>query len=105
MVTTPPSWSSILQDILQSSSERQRLAAALNVTPMTLARWANGESKPQKNHLIHLVHAVHPTQRLELISALEEIYPDIHSWLKENNSDYISSDFYALILNLRTTIT
>src|SRR6266568_8609818 len=105
MVTPPPAWSTILQDILKTPAERQRLATALNITPMTLSRWATGESKPQKNHLIHLVHAVHPTQRSELIAALEAIYPDIQTWLKEDTSDQIPSDTYAQILNLRTTIT
>lgn len=99
------SWSSILQGILKSTAERQRLAATLGVTHMTLIRWASGEYKPQRNHLIHLIQAVHPNHRYELIDALQEQFPDIHSWLTEDTTDQIPPDFYAQVLNIRTTTT
>jgi len=104
MATSSPAWSAILQDILKSPTERQRLAAALDITQMTLSRWANGDSKPQKNHLIQLIHAIHPAQRTELIHALEAIYSDIHTWLKEDTSGQLPPDFYANILHLRTAV-
>lgn len=104
MATSSPAWSAILQDILKSPAERQRLATALDITQMTLSRWANGDSKPQKNHLIQLIHAIHPTQRTELIHALEAVYSDIRTWLKEDTSGQLPSDLYAHILNMRTTV-
>lgn len=72
---------------------------------MTLSRWASGESKPQRTHLIHLVQVVHPNQRQELLGALEELYPDIQNWVNEVSSEQISSDFFARVLNIRTTTT
>lgn len=102
---TPPPWSSVLQGIIKSSTERQRLSSALGVSSMTLSRWANGESKPQKPHLIHLLQVVHPNQRSELLQALEEDFPDITNWLTEDTNDHIPSKFFAQILNVRTTTT
>lgn len=105
MDNPPPSWTSVLQGIIKSSAERQRLSTALGVTTMTLSRWASGESKPQRPHLMHLVQVVHPNQRQELLDALEKYYPDIQFWLEEDSTEQISSEFFAHILNIRTTTT
>lgn len=105
MVTPPPSWSNVLQGIIKSTSERQRLSTALGVTNMTLSRWASGESRPQRTHLIHLIQVVHPNHRQELLEALERQYPDVQSWLAEDSSDQIPSEFFAQVLNIRTTTT
>jgi len=105
MVTPPSSWSSVLQGIIKSAGERQRLSSALGVTSMTLSRWASGESKPQKQHLIHLLQVVNANHRPELLEALELQYPDIQSWLMEDNSEHIPSEFFAQVLNIRTTTT
>lgn len=99
-----PSWQVILQRIIKTPAERQRLAAALGVTTMTLTRWANENSRPQRPHLIHLVQAVQPQHRAELLAALETSYPDILSWLHEETTEQISSDFFAQVLNARATI-
>ncbi|HEX3641221.1 MAG TPA: hypothetical protein VHV10_08015 [Ktedonobacteraceae bacterium] len=103
MVTSLPTWSAVLQGILKSSSERQRLSAALGVTSMTLSRWASGESRPQRAHLIHLVQVIHPNQRQELLDALEEFYPDIQNWVNEVPSEQIPPEFFARVLKIRTT--
>ncbi|HTI13763.1 MAG TPA: GAF domain-containing protein [Dictyobacter sp.] len=105
MITPPPSWSNILQGIIKSTSERQRLAASLGVSGMTLSRWANGESKPQRPHLIHLLQVINANQRQELLEALEEQFPDVQSWLTEDTPEHIPSDFFAQILNIRATTT
>ncbi len=105
MVTPPPAWSVVLQDILRSPGERQHLSSALGVTTMTLSRWASGESRPQRPHLIHLMQVLPTQQRQELMDAFEKLYPDIQSWLTEENSEEIPSNFFAQVLNLRTTTT
>lgn len=105
MVMSLPAWSIVLQGIIKSPSERQRLSAALGVTSMTLSRWASGESRPQRTHLIHLVQMVHPNQRQELLDTLEELYPDIQNWVNEVSSEQISAEFFAHVLNIRTTTT
>jgi hypothetical protein len=105
MVTSLPIWSTILQNIIRSPSERQRLSAALGVTSMTLSRWASGESRPQRTHLIHLIQVIHPNHRQELLDALEELYPDIQNWVNEIPSIQIPSEFFTHILTIRTTTT
>jgi hypothetical protein len=105
MGTPLPSWSNVLQGIIRSTAERQRLAAALGVTNMTLTRWASGESKPHKNHLVRLVQVVQPAHRQELLDALERQYQDIHTWLIEDTSNQIPAEFFAQVLNIRTTTT
>lgn len=104
-MASPPTWSIVLQSILKSSAERQRLSSALGVTTMTLSRWASGESRPQRNHLIHLLQVVLPHQRQELLDALEEQFPELPSWLAEDSSEQIPSSFFAQVLNMRTTTT
>ncbi len=105
MASPPPTWSIVLQGILKSSAERQRLSSALGVTTMTLSRWASGESKPQRNHLIHLLQVILPHQRQELLEALEQYFPELPSWLAEDFSEQIPASFFAHVLNIRTTTT
>ncbi|MBO0778971.1 MAG: GAF domain-containing protein [Ktedonobacteraceae bacterium] len=98
------SWSSVLQAIIKSPAERQRLSAALGVSTVTLSRWANGDSRPQRSHLVHLVNSVHANNRQELIDALELQYPEIQAWIKDT-PEQIPPHFFAHILHLRTTTT
>lgn len=104
-MVTSQSWQSILSHALKTNGERQRLAMILGLSPMTLSRWASGESNPQRPHLVRLVQVVSPQYRDDLIEALETAYPDIHSLLKEENPDRIPSEFYADLLSARTTTT
>jgi transcriptional regulator with XRE-family HTH domain len=103
VMTPPPSWSSVLQGIIKSTAERQRLISVLGVTHMTLSRWASGESKPSKSHLIHLLQVLRSDQRRELLDALKPQFPEIHSWLTEDTSSQIPAEFFPQVLNIRTT--
>lgn len=104
-MVTSQSWQNILSHVLKTSGERQRLATILGLSPMTLSRWASGESNPQRPHLVRLVQVVSPQYRDDLIEALETAYPDIHSLLREENPDHIPAEFYADLLSIRTTTT
>ena len=100
------SWQDILKQMIRTPGERQRLAEALGLSIMTLSRWTNAESIPQRPHIIRLVQVVQPHYRQELIAALEQgPYPDIQTWLKDGPAEQIPSAFYAEILNLRATMT
>ncbi|MBV9019643.1 MAG: GAF domain-containing protein [Chloroflexi bacterium] len=102
-----PSWTSVLQDIIGSHNERQKIATALDITTTTLSRWANSESKPQRPDLIRLLQVVPSQYRQEFLEALEEEYPDAHTWLLDDTdaTGSIDSDFFAQVLNVRTTTT
>src|SRR6266516_2701202 len=104
-MSTSSSWQNILQHILKQSGERQHMATALGLSPMTLNRWASGESNPQRPHLIRLVQTVQPQYREELLIALEEVYPDIQSWSKDDATEEIPAEFFAQLLSIRTTTT
>ncbi|EFH86198.1 GAF domain-containing protein [Ktedonobacter racemifer] len=102
MSSNAPSWTSILHSIIKSTAERQRIANELSIAPMTLTRWANGETKPHKQHLVRLLQAVPVKDRQELFQALEQQYPDLHAWLIEDTVDTIPSEFFAQVLHMRT---
>ncbi len=105
MVNQPPAWSIVLQGIIKSTPERKRLASALGMSDMTLLRWTSGESNPQRPHLMRLIQVLQPQHREEIINALEELYPDIESWLKTEVDESITSEFFSQVLNVRTTTT
>ncbi len=104
-MTDTLSWQSVLQQMIRSIVERQHLADALGVTPVTLLRWANGESKPQRNHLANLIKVVQPPYRLELIRALEESYPNILQWQRDEATEQVPASFFNQVLSTRANIT
>ena len=103
-MSSSPSWQAVLRAIIQLPAERQRLATALGVSPITLTRWANENSHPQRSHLTHLVQLVPPQYRTELLEALESDYSGIRSWQNEEPPNQIPSDFFAHVLNARATV-
>jgi len=105
MANEPLPWSIVLQSIIRSPTERKRLASALGMADMTLIRWANGDSTPQRPHLTRLIQVLQPTHREDLVNALKETYPDVQSWLRADVEERIASDFFAQVLNVRTTTT
>jgi transcriptional regulator with XRE-family HTH domain len=104
-MVTPALWQNILQQMIKTPGEHERLAEAIGLSQMTITRWAKGSSNPQRPHLTRLVQVVQPQYREDLIEALEITYPDIQSWLKDEVSEQIPADFFAQILSIRTTTT
>jgi hypothetical protein len=51
------------------------------------------------------VRVVHPKHRQALLDALQDDYPDIHTWLTEDTSEQIPSEFFSQVLYIRTTTT
>jgi transcriptional regulator with XRE-family HTH domain len=100
-----PTWQSILQQIFRIPGEQQRMAVAIGLSQMTLTRWAKGESNPQRPHLTRLLQVIPPAYRDQMLEALEDTYPDIHSWQKDNSEENIPSEFFAQLLSVRTTTT
>ncbi len=102
-MVTPASWQSILQQMIKTPGEHERLAEAIGLSQMTITRWAKGRSNPQRPHLTRLVKVVQPQYREDLIEALEPTYPEIQSWLKDEVSEQIPADFFTQILSMGTT--
>nr|BBH91205.1 hypothetical protein KTC_59560 [Thermosporothrix sp. COM3] len=105
MGTSLQPWMKVLQGGIKSPAERRRLAQALHVAPMTLTRWANGESQPNRQHLARLAQVAGSSYRQDLLSALQAQYPDFQNWLMEGVSSTIPSAFFARVLRERTMTT
>jgi hypothetical protein len=103
----PDSWRTLLGTrIHKNPQERQRIAFALGINPLTLMRWASGVSIPRPQHLRQLLRTLPSTESLlwrELIAkefpkfAELETGPDV-----ESESVEIPSEFYARVINTYT---
>ncbi len=99
-----PGWQAVLQKIIQSPKERQRLATALGINIITLSRWVKADSHPQRSYLLRLVKVVQPIHRSEMLSALLRAYPDMHDKFMEEIAETVPSSFFRQILRDRASI-
>lgn len=103
----PLTWRTLLGNIIQDPHERQRIANALGVSPITLLRWVNNTSIPRPRNL-HQLLAVLPQHRqvlLELISEeFEGFATTVANEVAEDTSQEIPPGFYARVLHTYTTI-
>jgi hypothetical protein len=95
----------MLLAIYRIAPERQRLATALGVSTVTLKRWADGEARPHRSHLVQLVSAIHSNQRQEFIEAVRQEFPMITEWTSSDTPEEIPSAFFAEILHERASTT
>ncbi|HEX7737366.1 MAG TPA: GAF domain-containing protein [Ktedonobacteraceae bacterium] len=99
-----PTWQAVLQKIIQSPRERQRLAAVLGINIITLSRWVKADSHPQRSYLLRLVKVVQPVHRSEMLNALLRSYPDMHDKFMEEITETVPSSFFRQILKDRASI-
>jgi GAF domain-containing protein len=99
-----PTWQAVLQKIIQSPKERQRLATALGINIITLSRWVKADSHPQRSYLLRLVKVVQPIHRSEMLGALLRAYPDMHDKFMEEIAETVPSSFFRQILKDRASI-
>ncbi len=52
------SWRELLESIITTPAERERIAAVIGVRSITLTRWLKGESVPRPQNLRQLLHAL-----------------------------------------------
>lgn len=99
-------WRALLGKIINDNKERSRLAEELNVTPITLARWANGESDPRPHNLRHLVNTLpeYREQFFELMKG-EKAFKDIFVSTQEEEVKDVPSEFYMHIFEARAKIS
>lgn len=100
------SWRELLRDIISNSVERERIANAMGVHPMTLNRWVSGESNPRPQNLRQLLYALRHEQRGLMIELLEKDAIDLSDPLTSDSlPDQIEYPFVMQILELRATTT
>ncbi|MBO0793819.1 MAG: hypothetical protein J2P36_23100 [Ktedonobacteraceae bacterium] len=98
------SWRSLLETIIGSTKERQRLARVLNVPTATLRSWAEGKADPQIQQLYLLINAL-PRYRQQLLSLIaNEVESTSQPEPVEEIAD-IPSVFYAHVLSGSTALT
>ena len=98
------SWRELLGRIMSDSQEKQRIAEALNVNPITLVRWAENKSNPREDKLRPLLDAL-PQYRKQLGALITEEYPHvvIDGPPTEIDLREIPASFYAQALRTYTT--
>jgi hypothetical protein len=102
-------WRELLRVYIASPQERQRIANALGVRPITLTRWANGESLPRQRSLHQLIAAFPPSDRATFIVLLERDMPGFGAGLVEELEEPaemvdIPVEFYRRVLQTRATV-
>ena len=68
-------WRVLLDSIIQSRAERERIAAQIGVNAVTLSRWASGETSPRSQNLRHLIQAIPEPHRAKFHALVEEDLP------------------------------
>ena len=101
----PPTWRTILANMIRDPHQRQRLAERLKINPITLTRWAAGTSKPRPDKLRSLLTMFSMQDREQAISSLSQDYsPHV---LHEDTPTYASEihpQFYHRVLNTYATL-
>jgi hypothetical protein len=99
-------WRELLATIIRDSKEKQRITEALNITPITLTRWINGESAPRPQNLRHLI-TILPLHREKLVKLLqdEQSVGDLAQIIPEESEKDIPAEFYARIFTARASTT
>jgi hypothetical protein len=103
----PDSWRTLLGTrIHKNPQEKQRIASALGVNPMTLVRWAGGMTIPRPQNLRQLLGALPSTESSLWRELIVQEFPEFAELETgpelENESVEIPSEFYARIINTYT---
>lgn len=96
-------WRQLLGQIISDAQKKQRIAEELDVSPVTLARWAKNQCQPRQEHVKPLLEVL-PRYKDRFSSLLAEEYPDFftYSALEAVVSPEIPSAFYGRILSAYT---
>jgi transcriptional regulator with XRE-family HTH domain len=97
-------WRELLGKVIADPQERQRIADALGVNPITLTRWATNKSNPRQDNLRPLFEAL-PQHRQLLTELIAQEFPQFitEALTQESIAPTIPSEFYAQVLSVHTT--
>jgi hypothetical protein len=98
-------WRELLDSVIQVRTERERIAAQISVAPVTLTRWASGETSPRLQNLHSLVQAIPDQYRAAFQASIEEDLPS-HSFdepLRDEEEPEIPFQLVSRILTTRAT--
>jgi transcriptional regulator with XRE-family HTH domain len=96
-------WRVLLDSLIQSRAERERIAAQIGVNAVTLSRWASGETSPRPQNLLHLTQALPEQHRTRFRALVEEDLPSLSldELHQENSILEISFQFFNTVLTTR----
>jgi hypothetical protein len=94
-------WQDLLRQLIEDGRERQRLATAMRVRPITLQRWASGISKPRPENMRTLLKFLSPETYPVFLSLLSEDFPHLlqDEAVFEQIHPELPSEFYARVLS------
>ncbi len=97
-------WRELLGMIITDNKEKQRIVEELNISPVTLTRWINGESDPRPQNLRHLINIL-PQYRGQFLLLVkgEKGLSDLANPPQETTGKEIPSEFYAQVLVARVS--
>ncbi len=100
-------WRDLLKELLYDVQERQRVASELDINPITLNRWIQGESKPRSRSLHRLLLAL-PEHCSSLLALIEEEFEDFAAETRgdrvQKASLTIPTEFYKRVLHTLSAI-
>lgn len=101
------SWRDLLGIIVSDAKERQRLIETLEITPITLNRWLNGESDPRPQNLRHLLSVIpqHRERLLELLKEERGLGDYVNPLPDEDPPGEIPAEFYARVFVAHSTMS
>lgn len=94
-------WRIVLADILKRPGERQRIATALGINPVTLTRWTQSQSDPRPRHL-HQLLTILSEEKTALRSLLAQEFHEVTLGTRatDEGPQEIDAGFYAEVLQL-----
>ena len=101
-----PVWREILITVANTTAERKRIAAVLDISPVTIGRWTktNENMKQPRIEKLRLLPDALPQYREELTTSLKEEYPHIFAEPQATNANLeIPSEFYSHFISAFTT--
>lgn len=97
-------WQEFLGQLIENPQEKQRIAAAVRVRPITLQRWAEGVSRPRDENISMLLKVLPAGSYLFFMRLLIADFPHLvqEELPVERFLMHIPSEFYARALNVLT---
>ena len=94
------SWRDLLGELTSDSIERQRIASAIGINPVTITRWVDNKSSPRIDNVRQLLDAV-PQRREHLFALMQEEFPELATYDQEpvESMQAIPPAFYARVMN------
>jgi hypothetical protein len=98
----PQTWRDLLGELIETPSERERLANELGVHPWTPWRWIEDKTRPRTKYL-KKIPDLFPKQKATLLQLLREDYPSLFPELEEKREGepqaHIPSIYYSRLLS------